>query len=171
MMLQFVLIWKCFVKTSSDYMLVRTGFGDSTASNNGLFVVPFLHHLEKIPLTVQKLSYERTAKSPLLFQCGTTATLKADFLLRVNATAEDAERAITFLGAPRLNDRQALEDHFSSAFNDSLETIALQMPFSELANNKELFRQKLMVHIGNDLNGMVMDDVGIHHLMPNRTNS
>ena len=109
MALQFVLLVKCFAKTSCDYILVRTGFGGTMSSNNGIFAVPFLHHLEKIPSTVQKLRYERTAEAPLRFSCGTTATLISDFMLRVNATTEDAERAITFLGASRLNSSRMID--------------------------------------------------------------
>ena len=145
-------------------MIVRTGIGGPVATTDATFVVPHLHEYDRIPVTVQKLSYERTAESALIFRCGTKVTLTADLMLRVNPTTEDAVRAISSLGISRLRDPQALREHFSSVFNDSLETIALQTDFLELAKNKNAFRGKLIDDLGTDLNGMVVDDICIHHL-------
>lgn len=160
----FIFLLRFYVKTSSDYIIVRTGIGGTVGSKDGTFVIPSLHQHVLVPITVQKLSFERTSESPLLFSCGTKATVTADMMLRVNATAEDAVRAIESLGVERLNDTEALREHFSSAFNCCLETIALQTTFSDLTANKDAFREKMIVNLGTDFGGMVLDDLCIHHV-------
>lgn len=161
----FFCMLRCYVKTSSDYIIVRTGAGGTVAALHRIFVIPSLHQHVLIPITARKLRYERTSEFPLVFSCGTKATVTADLILRVNATAEDAERAISSLGVERLNDTEALREHFSSAFNCCLETIALQTSFSDLTADKGAFREKLLKNLGSDFGGMVVDDLCVHHLV------
>jgi len=157
---------KCYIKTPSDHMIVRTGFGGTATYTNGTFVIPTLHHHEIVPIFVQTLRYERTADSPLRFSCGTTATLIAEMMLRINNTTEDAERAISQLGLARIKDTEALRELFGSAFNCTLETIALQSSFAEVTDDKDAFREKMLRNLGTDMKGMVLDDLCIHHVTP-----
>ncbi|MFK7768764.1 MAG: hypothetical protein AB8B55_16200 [Mariniblastus sp.] len=49
-------------------------------------------------------------------------------------------------------------------FNDSLESLAGASDFESFATDKNAFRESLLKHIGLEQNGMVVDDICLHHL-------
>ena len=155
---------KCLKTVKPGQALIRTGPGGTQVSSDNSLVIPHLHDYELVTITTQKLSYERTGDWALKFQCGTRAELVADLLVRINQFAEDVKRATQFLGVETINDPAALKQHFSSMLNDSLETLAGASGFKDFASNKDGFREELLENIGSDLNGMLLDDICLHHL-------
>ena len=154
---------KALIKIKSGQALIRNGAGGTQVSFDRAVVIPVLHEYELVDITVQKLTYERVGDWALNFKCGTRAELTADLMLRINMTEEDIKRAVQFLGSERINDAAQLREHFSSMFNDSLEVVAGSMEYKVLVANKDDFREALLKHLGSALNGMVADDVCIHH--------
>jgi len=160
----FVFMIRFFRKTNGDQAIVRTGFGGTVVDFNGLFVIPSLHQAVTVPITIQKLRYERSGEWALTFGCGSKVELIADFDVRVNKTMPDVECAVASIGVERLNSPELLREYFESMFNDCLDTIALQSSFAELARDKDAFREKMLKNIGTFLEGVVICDLSLHHL-------
>lgn len=159
-----LLILKSLVIAKPTQAIVRYGAGGSIVSFDRSIVIPFLHQHEFVTIVCQKLRYERSGEWALRFKCGTRAELVADLCVRVNKKPADIRRAAQFCGTKTINDPASLREHFSSMFNDSLETVAGKFIFEEFRSGKDNFRELLLEHIGNDLSGLVLEDVCLHHL-------
>ena len=138
--------------------------GGTQVSFDRAVVIPNMHDFEMVNITAQKLTYKRAGDWALKFKCGTRAELEADLIVRVNKHAEDVKRAMDFLGGEKLNSAELLTAHFRSIFNDSLESVAGKYAFNHFSANKDEFREELLRHIGSDLQGMVVEDICLHHL-------
>ena len=163
---QVVLIARCLKTASADQAIIRNGTGGMRISLDRMLVIPFMHSFEIANTSVKRLRYERDGENCLVFRDGTRAKLIADLIVRINRHAEDVKRAATMLGVDRLNDEDLLRDHFSSMFHDSLETIAGKFEFEEFSADRERFRNELIDHLGNDLQGLALEDICLHHLQP-----
>ena len=53
---------------------------------------------------------------------------------------------------------------FSAKFSEALKTVGKQLEFVDLFENRQMFREKIIEVIGEDLNGYVLEDVAIDYL-------
>lgn len=160
----FVMIARFYKKASQGEALVRTGFGKTRVSFSGIFVVPVIHKLEKMDISLKTIVISRLAGDGLICQDNMRADIKVTFFVRVNQMADDVIRVAQSVGCKRASDPAALNELFEAKFSEALKTVGKQFDFVDLYNKRDDFRKKMVDLIGKDLNGYSLEDAAIDYL-------
>ncbi len=157
-------IIKMYNKALQGQAMVRTGLGGTKVSFSGIFVVPVIHKLEVMDITLKTIVIARTGKEGLICQDNMRADIKVTFFVRVNQTIEDVKQVAQSIGAERASNQSALELLFDAKFSEALKTVGKNFEFVELYSARDRFKQEILNIIGTDLNGYVLDDCAIDYL-------
>ncbi len=159
-----IVLVKTYKKAVQGQALVRTGSGGSKVSFSGIFVIPVLHKMEVMDITLKTIVIERSGKDGLICKDNMRADIKVAFFVRVNKTVEDVVQVAQSIGSERASDQPSLVELFDSKFSEALKTVGKQFEFVELYNSREKFKQEILNIIGTDLNGYILDDCAIDFL-------
>lgn len=157
-------IIKMYNKALQGQALVRTGLGGTKVSFSGIFVVPVIHKLEVMDITLKTIVISRTGKEGLICQDNMRADIKVTFFVRVNQTIEDVKQVAQSIGSYRASNQADLELLFDAKFSEALKTVGKNFEFVELYSARDRFKQEILNIIGTDLNGYVLDDCAIDYL-------
>lgn len=155
---------KMYRKALQGEALVKTGMGGTKVSFNGMFVVPVLHKMEVMDITLKTIVIARTGKDGLVCKDNMRADIKVTFFVRVNQTHEDVKQVAQSIGCVRASDQTSLEYLFDAKFSEALKTVGKQFDFVALYNSRDDFKREILNIIGTDLNGYVLDDCAIDYL-------
>ena len=155
---------KCLRKVPQGTALIKTGQGGTEVSFDKMMVVPVLHIVEMMDISVKRIEIDRSGVDGLICKDNIRADIKVAFFVRVNKEVEDVKRVANFLGCKRASDLESLRGVFEPKFSEALKTVGKQFDFVELYNSREEFRNKILEVIGSDLNGYVLDDCAIDYL-------
>ena len=155
---------KCLRKVPQGAALIRTGSGGTQVSFDKEMVVPVLHIVEMMDISVKRIEIDRSGEDGLICKDNIRADIKVAFFVRVNKVKEDVKRVANFLGCKRASDITSLRQVFEPKFSEALKTVGKQFDFVELYNSREEFREQILKVIGSDLNGYVLDDCAIDYL-------
>jgi len=158
------MVVKMYQKAIQGEALVRTGLGDTKVSFSGIFVVPVIHKLEVMDITLKTIVISRTGSEGLVCKDNLRADIKVNFFLRVNKTTEDVIQVAQSIGCRRASDHSALEGLFDAKFSEALKTVGKHFDFVELYQSRDDFKRQILQTIGTDLNGYVLDDCAIDYL-------
>ncbi len=166
MILGFIsMIARWYKKTKQGKALVRTGSGGAkVAFDKGIMVIPILHIMEEMDLSVKKVEIQRLQADGLICKDNIRADIKVAFFVRVNQAAQDVIKVAQTIGCSRASDPQTLFNLFEAKFSEALKTVGKRFDFEELYDNRENFKQEILKTIGSDLNGYVLDDCAIDYL-------
>lgn len=153
-----------YKKVLQGIVIIRNGVGGSKVSFSGIFVIPILHHSEKMDIQVKRVEISREGKDGLVCQDNIRADIKVVFFVRVNQTAEDVLNVAKSLGCDKASDRQILKDFFDAKFSEALKTVGKKFDFVQLYTERDKFKDAILQVIGTDLNGYVLDDAAIDYL-------
>ncbi len=159
-----IMVIKTYRKATQGQALVRTGQGGTKVSFDGFFVIPVLHQMEVMDITLKTVVISRQGKEGLICKDNLRADIKVNFFVRVNKTSEDVIQVAQAIGCKRASDIEALVDLFDAKFSEALKTVGKQFDFVELYNSREKFKLEILRTIGTDLNGYVLDDCAIDFL-------
>jgi len=159
-----VAIVKMYQKASQGQALIVTGGGEAKVSFSGLMVIPVLHRLEVMDITVKTIMISRTGKDGLICKDNMRADIQVTFFVRVNKTKEDVVHVAQSIGCDRASDPKQLEILFDAKFSEALKTVGKHFEFVELYNSRANFKDKILQEIGTDLNGYILDDCAIDYL-------
>ncbi len=160
-----VLIARTHKKVPQGRAIVRIGFGGTkVAYDSGIFVVPVLHRMEEMDITIKQFELVHKSSNSLRFKNGKTVELRAVFYIRANKNEADIAHIAQVIGTERASNYNSLKEIFIPKFSISLKNLALQYDSEELYQNPDKFRDKLLVYIGQDLNGFVLEDLCIEIL-------
>ncbi|MEM9675775.1 MAG: flotillin family protein [Bacteroidota bacterium] len=160
-----VAIIKMYRKASQGQALIVTGgAGGAKVSFSGLLVIPVLHRLEAMDITVKTIMISRTGKDGLICNDNLRADIQVTFFVRVNKTKEDVIHVAQSIGCDRASDPKQLELLFDAKFSEALKTVGKHFEFVELYNSRANFKDKILEEIGTDLNGYILDDCAIDYL-------
>ncbi len=159
-----VMLARMYRKALQGEALVKTGFGGTKVNFNGMIVLPVIHKLEVMDITVKTIVISRTASDGLVCKDNMRADIKVTFFVRVNQTHEDVKQVAQSIGCHRASDQVALEGFFDAKFSEALKTVGKQFDFVELYNSRDDFKTQILNIIGTDLNGYVLDDCAIDYL-------
>lgn len=159
-----VLIVRCWHKVNQGFALVKNGMGGTKVSFSGMVVIPILHKVELMDISVKRIEIARRGEDGLICKDNIRADIKVVFFVRVNKQIEDVKRVAQFLGCRRASDEEALRSLFEPKFSEALKTVGKQFDFVELYNMRNEFREKIVSIIGTDLNGYVLDNAAIDYL-------
>ncbi len=130
----------------------------------GAWVLPVIHKKELMRISLITMEVDRRAKEGLICRDNMRADITVAFYLRVNETPEDVLKVAKSLGAERASDKDAVNLLFNAKFSEALKTVGKQIDFVNLFEDRQMFRDKIIEVIGNDLNGYVLEDVAIDYL-------
>ena len=158
------LMIKCLRKVEQGSAIIRNGMGGTQVSFDRKVVIPVLHIVETMDISVKRIEIDRSGEDGLICKDNIRADIKVAFFVRVNKEVEDVKRVAQFLGCVRASDEIALRTVFEPKFSEALKSVGKQFDFVELYNSREEFRDEILRIIGTDLNGYVLDDAAIDYL-------
>ncbi|GAA3508963.1 flotillin family protein [Aquimarina addita] len=161
-----LLMWivSMYKKIIQGKVLVRTGMGGTKVFFNAGLVVPVLHKMEIMDISVKKLEIERTAINGLICKDNIRADIKVAFFVRVNKSTADIINVAQTIGCERASEIDVLRNLFDAKFSEALKSVGKQFEFVELYEARREFRDKIVDIIGTDLNGYILDDCAIDDL-------
>jgi len=151
-------------KVEQGRAIVCNGPGNTRVSFRGMIVVPIIHQVEYMDISVKRLEIDRHGAAGLICRDNLRADIQVAFFVRVNPTPEDVKKVAQAVGCQRAADVDALRELFDAKFSEALKTVGRQFDFVELYNSREKFREEILKIIGNDLNGYLLDDCAIDYL-------
>ncbi|MCL6217379.1 SPFH domain-containing protein [Zunongwangia pacifica] len=161
----FAVIAMFYKKVPQGRAIVRTGFrGTKVATDKGMYVVPVLHKMEIMDISVKKIQIERLAHEGLICKDNMRADIKVAFFVRVNNDISFIKRVAQTIGVDRASRIETLEDLFEAKFSEALKTVGKKFDFIELYEARREFRDEIVNIIGTDLNGYTLEDCAIDFL-------
>lgn len=164
MLLLLIMIAKWYKKVPQGKALVRTGMGGTKVSFEGMIVLPVLHKLEIMDISLKSVEINRTGKDGLICKDNLRADIKVVFFVRVNKTIEDVINVAQTIGTERASHQETLEQLFDAKFSEALKTVGKQFDFVKLYDSRLEFKKGILDAIGTDLNGYELDDAAIDYL-------
>nr|WP_025741065.1 hypothetical protein [Aquimarina pacifica] len=161
-----LLVWiiSMYKKIIQGKVLVRTGAGGTKVFFNAGLVVPVLHKMEIMDISVKKLEIERTGVNGLICKDNIRADIKVAFFVRVNKSKADIINVAQTIGCARASEIDVLRNLFDAKFSEALKTVGKKFEFVELYEARREFRDEIVNIIGTDLNGYILDDCAIDDL-------
>ena len=96
------LVIKWYKKPIHGRALVRTGQGGTQiAFEKGFFVIPVLHRMEIMDITIKTITISRVGGDGLICKDNIRADIKVAFFVRVNNNFEDAKKVALSIGCER----------------------------------------------------------------------
>jgi len=151
-------------KVEKGKALVRTGMWGTKVAFNGMAVVPVIHRLDIIDISLKRIEIDRTGKNGLICHDNMRADIKVAFFVRVNNASEDVLRVAEAIGCDRASSEDEIRALFDAKFSEALKTVGKQFDFIQLYEERDKFRDEILKVIGTDLNGFVLDDAAIDYL-------
>lgn len=130
----------------------------------GALVYPVIYKKEFMQISLITLEVDRRGKDGLICKDNMRADITVAFYLRVNETQQDVLKVAKAVGTERASDRAAVNELFNAKFSESLKTVGKKFEFTDLFENRQDFRDRVLETIGNDLNGYLLEDVAIDYL-------
>ncbi len=155
---------KFYRKVEQGTALIRNGLGKTRVAFTGIFVIPIVHRMELMDITVKHLTIDRRGSEGLICKDNMRADIKVAFFVRVNKTPEDVLKVAQSIGCVRASHNEALRELFEAKFSEALKTVGKHFDFVDLYNSREQFKEQILRVIGTDLNGFVLDDAAIDFL-------
>ncbi len=161
-----IMLFKLFYKKAiTGQALIRTGFGGTKVTyDGGIIVVPVVHKLEIMDISVRKIEIDRLTVNGLICKDNMRADIKVVFFVRVNKEQADIRKVADTIGCARAADTETLVNLFEAKFSEALKTVGKRFDFSELYESRREFRDEIIEVIGTDLNGYSLEDCAIDYL-------
>lgn len=153
-----------YKKTVQGIVILRTGYGGTKVFFNAGIVIPVIHRMESMDISVKKLEIAREGRAGLICKDNMRADIQVAFFIRVNKSMDDIVNVGQTIGCQRASDINTLRELFEAKFSEALKTVGKKFEFIELYEARSEFRQEILHIIGTDLNGYVLDDCAIDYL-------
>ncbi len=153
-----------YKKTVQGIVMLRTGYGGTKVFFNAGIVIPVIHRMESMDISVKKLEISREGRAGLICKDNMRADIQVAFFIRVNKSVDDIVNVGQTIGCQRASDTNTLRELFEAKFSEALKTVGKKFDFTELYEARSEFRQEILDIIGTDLNGYVLDDCAIDYL-------
>jgi len=156
---------KWYKKPIHGKALVKTGKGGTkVAFDTGFFVIPILHKLEIMDITLKRITISRIGQDGLICKDNMRADIKVAFFVRVNNTIDDVKKVAYAIGCERASNIDTLETLFDAKFSEALKAAGKKTNFVDLYNERTEFRKSITAEIMKDLNGYTLEDCAIDYL-------
>jgi uncharacterized membrane protein YqiK len=158
----YLLRW-LYRRSTKETAFVRTGFGgEKVVVSGGAFVIPVLHDVTLVNMTVMRIALERRETQALITKNRMRVDVIAEFFVKVGSSREAVGNAAQTLGRRTLEPdgtRDLLEGRFASA----LRTVAAQMTLEEMHEQRQDYAQrvKTVALEGLAQNGLDLESVAI----------
>lgn len=160
-----VLLAKAHKKVPQGKALIRTGFGGAkVALDSGIFVIPIMHRVEEMDISLKTIEVHRTGGEGLICRDNMRADIKVVFFVRVNKDPKMVVEVAQTIGCARASRQETLNNLFDAKFSEALKTVGKNFDFVDLYTEREKFKVGILETIGTDLNGYILDDCAIDYL-------
>jgi flotillin len=147
----------------NEALVVTTPNGVRVA-RRGHLVIPFLHSAESIDLATKQLRVERKGRDAPTTKDGVQADLVVVFYLHVPENEEDILKAAKLIGADRLRDAAALKELLAPQLGGAIDTVARNVAFEALENEREMLEEKVLEILQTELDGLNLARVVIERV-------
>ena len=154
----------CFKKIPSDSAGIRTGLGGLMVKRDWILRLPIVHRIDLMDLTAQKIKIELKGYDGVRCKDNIRVDVEASFYVRVSPEEEDIKEVAVSTGCDRASEIETMRELFETKFTDALQSVAGQNDIEELLKNRSEFREGIIMEIGCDLNGYLLEDVAIDYL-------
>ena len=145
-------------------MIVNTLRAVPDVTFTGRLVIPIIHKMEIMNMSLKTIEIDRRIQDGLICKDNIRADIKVTFFVRVNKTKEDVLKVAQAIGCERASKQETIEELFSAKFSEALKTVGKKLDFVELYEERDKFRDEIIMVIGKDLNGYVLEDAAIDYL-------
>lgn len=159
-----IMFSRFYRKVQQGQAIVRNGVGGTKVSFNGMVVVPVVHQIEHMDISVKRIEIERQGAEGLICKDNIRADIKVAFFVRVNKTDQDVLRVAQSIGCQRASSVDMIRVLFDAKFSEALKTVGKRFDFVQLYNERDHFKDEILKVIGTDLNGFALDDCAIDFL-------
>ena len=160
-----LLVARTHRKVPQGKALIRTGFGGArVALDSGIFVIPVLHKVEEMDISLKTIEVDRSGPQGLICQDNMRADIKVVFFVRVNKNTKTIIEVAQTIGCLRASQQETLNNLFDAKFSEALKTVGKGFDFVDLYTERDKFKNMIIDTIGTDLNGYVLDDCAIDYL-------
>lgn len=164
-----IFLSRFYRKVGPDEAIVRTGIGPmKIVTAGGLPVVPIVHSVETMDLTLKSFEIAREGSEGLICKDNIRADIRVAFFIRINNQESEMREVAESIGCRRASQVETLRELFDSKFSEALKTVGKQFEFVELYDKREQFKEQILKVIGTDLNGYKLDDAAIDYLEQTR---
>lgn len=153
-----------FKKVKKGTAMIKTGQGGTKIGFNSMWVIPLLHRVETMDISLKRVEIDRTGQNGLICMDNMRADIKVAFFVRVNNVEDDVLRVAQSVGCERASSEQEIRNLFDAKFSEALKTVGKRFDFIQLYEDRDKFRDEILKVIGTDLNGFVLDDAAIDYL-------
>ncbi len=160
-----VILMKFYKKVDQGQaMIVNTLRAVPDVTFTGRTVWPIIHKKEIMNISLKTIEIDRRAQDGLICKDNIRADIKVTFFVRVNKTKEDVLKVAQAIGCERASKQATVDELFSAKFSEALKTVGKKLDFEELYEERDRFRDEIIMVIGKDLNGYVLEDAAIDYL-------
>lgn len=159
------ILQRYYYKSERGKAIIRTGFGGQRIIlEHGMFVLPFLHHIESIPLNALQVTINTTDDHPLLCADKIRIDLSMEITLRVAPDPKNIACALTTIGSHMI-DSENLFEIFKSRLMSIVHVEVAKRTLEEIHNKRSDFMQSVCTKISDMLacNGLLIDGVALSH--------
>ncbi|BDS11346.1 SPFH domain-containing protein [Aureispira anguillae] len=157
----FLLIARVHKKVPQGKALIRTGFGGAkVALDSGIFVIPILHKVEEIDISLQTIVVEEE----IITKEEERISMRVVFYLRINKDRNYTVEVAQTVGCARASSPETLHELFYPKCLEAIKTVATGFTIKELRKEREAFKKGILQTIGVDLNGYILDDCAIEQI-------
>lgn len=153
-----------YKKVEPGTALVRRGWGGPKVSFNGIKVLPVVHRIDVMDISIRRIEIYRHGSEGLICKDNVRADIKVAFFIRVNNVEKDVLQVADSIGVRRASDPDKLFELFDAKFSEALKTVGKKFDFTDLYTERDKFKDEILAHIGTDLNGYILDDAAIDYL-------
>jgi uncharacterized membrane protein YqiK len=166
----YLLRW-LYRRSTKETAFVRTGFGgEKVVVSGGAFVIPVLHDVTLVNMTVMRIEVARRESQALITKNRMRVDVVAEFFVKVGSTREAVGNAAQTLGRRTL-ERDGTRDLLEGRFASALRTVAAQMTLEELHEQRQDYAQRVkavalegLFQNGLDLESVALVDLDQTHL-------
>ncbi|CAL2090427.1 SPFH domain-containing protein [Tenacibaculum sp. 190524A02b] len=152
-------------KVKQGQVLIRSGFGGTAiAFDRGIYVIPFLHQLEIMDITLKKIELDFLASEAIICKNNLKANIKTAFFVKVNASKDDILSVAKIIGCKNASDAKALNNMFKTKFQEAIKTSAKKFTIEEIDNSTNGFRDTIIAELGRDHYGFSIEDLTVSFL-------
>lgn len=151
-------------KAKQGQALIKTGGNKIKVSFNAMWVIPVLHRLEIMDISLKSFTLERMGKEGLICKDNLRADIKVTFFIRVEHSEDAVKQVAKNIGAARASDKALLTQLFDAKFSEALKTVGKKSDFEKLYSERDQFKKDMLEAIGEELNGYTLESAAIDYL-------
>jgi flotillin len=155
-----VALWR-FHRTvpAGQALVIKRASGYPVVSFSSALVLPFVHSVEILDITMKTVLVERTGRAGLHSKDDVRTDVKARFYLRVRVTTEDVLNVAQTFGCAEVGRAGFVQELFAPKFAESLRAVIARLDFDEMARDRTELVDRTIEVIGRDLSGFSLEDV------------